>query len=67
MRPSNNLENKTPSDTYCGVQVVWNGTTTRIQSGPDAFDIKVRCELFNHLGSHINIMQFQISSRRENW
>ena len=47
MRPSNNLENKNPSDTYWRVQQVcmkaqvqfrffW--ITTGIQSGPDAFD-----------------------------
>ena len=43
MRPSDNLKNTTPSDTYQGVQLVsstsqffW--TTTEIQSGPGAFD-----------------------------
>ena len=45
MRPSNNLENKTLSDTYWRVQLVHESsgsqffrTTTGIQSGPDAFD-----------------------------
>ena len=35
MKPSNNLKNKTPSDTS-GWQFF--RTTTGIQSGPDAFD-----------------------------
>ena len=45
MRPSNNLENKSLSDTYGRVQLVrmkvqaqFFRTTTGIQSGPDAFD-----------------------------
>ena len=45
MKPSNNLENKTPSDTYWRVQLVWKKvqthsslTTTGVQSGPDAID-----------------------------
>ena len=37
-------------------------TITGIRSGPDAFDES----RFNHLESYVNIMQFQISSRREN-
>ena len=42
-------------------------TTTEIQSGPDAFDeSRFVHDLFNHLWSYGNIMQFQISSRREN-
>ena len=45
--------------------------TTGIQSGPNQIKynhwwIKVDFDLFNHLGSYWNIMQFQISSRREN-
>ena len=46
MRPSNNLENKTPSDTYWRVQLVcvkvqihnYFRITTGIQPGPGAFD-----------------------------
>ena len=40
MRPSNDLEKKTPSDTYSRVQLVCRKvrTTIGIQSGPDAFD-----------------------------
>ena len=45
MRPSNNLENKTPSGTCWGVQLIYISlgsqffrTTTGIQSGPDTFD-----------------------------
>ena len=45
MKPSNNLKNKTPTDTYWRVQPVQKEssglhffrTTTGIQSGPDAF------------------------------
>ena len=41
-------------------------TTTGIQSRPDAFDESMFVmTFFNHLGSHENIMQFPISSRRE--
>ena len=42
-----------------------------MQSGPDVFDtsryfyFKTNYDLFNHLGRYRNIMQFQISSRRE--
>ena len=43
MRPSNNLENKTPSDTYWRIQLVFMNvqffrTITWIKSGPGAFD-----------------------------
>ena len=43
MKPSNNLENKTPYDTYSRVQLICkkvlaHRTTTVTQSGPDAFD-----------------------------
>ena len=46
MKPSNNLENKIPSDTYWRVPLVFKKvqkvqffrTITGIQSGPDAFD-----------------------------
>ena len=44
MRPSNNLEKKTPSDTYRRASMykspasLFFKTTTGIQSGPDAFD-----------------------------
>ena len=41
MKPSNNLENKTPSDTYFSLLSSGSQffrTTTGIQSGPDAFD-----------------------------
>ena len=40
MRPSNDLEKKTPSDTYSRVTLVCRKvrTTIGIQSGPDAFD-----------------------------
>ena len=38
MRPSNNLENKTLSDSYESSGSQFFRTTTGIQSGPDAFD-----------------------------
>ena len=42
-------------------------TSTGIQSGPDAFDESgFAVTFFNHLGSYRDIIQFQISSRREN-
>ena len=42
-------------------------TTAAIQSWPDAFNIsRFVMTFFNYLGSYRNIMQFQISSRREN-
>ena len=41
-------------------------TTTQIQSGPDAFDESRFVMTFNHLGNYRNIMQFRISSGKEN-
>ena len=41
-------------------------TTAGIESGPDIFEESRFVMFFNHLGSYINIRQFQISSRREN-
>ena len=34
MRPSNNLENKIPSDTYCRVQLVYMKVQARSSSEP---------------------------------
>ena len=39
MRPLNNLENKTSSDTYQRVSLQLFRNTTGIHSGPDAFDM----------------------------
>ena len=44
-------------------QAQFFGTITGMQSGSDAFDIKVGYDLFNHLGSYRN-MQCEIISRR---
>ena len=42
-------------------------TTTGIQSGPDTFGKSMFAMTFkNHIGSYRNIMQFQISPKREN-
>ena len=44
IRPSSNLENETPSDTFCSASMYDSSgsqffrTTSGIQSGPDAFD-----------------------------
>ena len=62
MRPSNNLENKTPSDIYWRVLPVYIKVQTH-----SSLEIKTgRYYLFNHLGSYRNYMQFQLSSTREN-
>ena len=55
MKPSNNLENKTPSDTY------W-----RIEKVQAHSSLEPPNDLFNHHWSYRNIVQFQIISRREN-
>ena len=51
MRPSNNLENKIPSDTYWRVQLVCKTVQAHSSLEPPLV---------------LHIMQFQISSRREN-
>ena len=74
MRPSDNLDNKTLSHILNSLTSMYEisgsqffRTTTGIQSGPGCSRwIKVRYDLFNHLGSYKNIMQFQVSSRRKN-
>ena len=72
---SNNLENKTASDTYWRVQLIcmtaniyvqFYRTTTGINSGPHALWWIKNCNGLNHGGSYRNIMQFQIDSRMEN-
>ena len=62
MKPSNNLENKTPSDTYWRIQAhsSLEPPLEYIQ------EVKVGYDLFNLLRSYKNVMQFQISSGREN-
>ena len=73
MKP-NKLENKTPSDNYWRVQLVCKKVQAHSSLEPPLeynqdqcfWQIKVCYNFFNHLGSYENIMQFQISSRREN-
>ena len=74
MTPFNSLENKTPSDTFWKVQLVWmklwahSSLEQPLEYNQDQMPLanKVRYDLFNRLGSYRNIMQFQISPRREN-
>ena len=75
IRTSNNLEHKTPSDTYWRVQLVFikkvqthSSLEPPLECNQDQtiWWIKVYYDLFNHIGSYRNIMQFQISSRSEN-
>ena len=47
------------------LKVLWNHHWNTIRTR-HLWQIKVHYDLFNHLGSYRNIMQFQISSRREN-
>ena len=74
MKPSNNLENKTPSDTYWRVQVVFKKVQVQCSLEPpleynqdqtDAFHKSRFIMTYKHLRSYRN-MQFQIISRREN-
>ena len=73
MRPSNNLENKIPSDTYWRVQLthmkvqIYSSLERKLDYSPDqaSWQINVGYDLFNQLGSYRNIVQFQISCRRE--
>ena len=57
----------TPARMYESSDSKFLTTTTGIQSGLDTFD-ESRCVMtfFNHFGSYRNIMQFLISSKREN-
>ena len=60
MKPSNNLENKNPSDTYWRVQLV-SGKLQATIGTRCLLQISARYGLFNYLGTYRNIMQFQIS------
>ena len=73
MKPSNNLENKTPLDNYWGVELVSKKVQAHSFLEPPLeyntrrlWQIKVRYCLFNHLRSYRNFTQFKISSRKEN-
>ena len=74
MKTSNNLENKTLSDTYGSVQLVckkvqahsfYNCLCNTVMTR-HLWQIKFCYDLFKHLGSYRNILQFQTSSGREN-
>ena len=76
MRRSNNLENKTVSDINWRDRLVYMKVPAHSSLEPPleynqdqtswrCWWIKVCCDVFNHLGSYGNSMQFQISSRRE--
>ena len=73
MRTSKNLENNIPSDTYWRVQLVFIKVQTYSSSRPPleynqdlmSSANKVGYGLFSQSGIYINIMQFQISPRRE--
>ena len=74
MKPSKNLENKIPSDTYWKIQLVCTNVYVHSSLKPPLeynqtrclWQIKVSYNLFNQLGSfYRNIMQFQISSSRK--
>ena len=60
IRPSSNLENETPSDTFCSASMYESSgsqffrTTNGIQSGPDAFDGSRFVTLYNFL--YINLV-----------
>ena len=64
MRPSNNLENKTLSDTLKGSTSMYQ--LVPLEYNQDQTLLMNQGSPFNHLGNYGNIMQFQISSRREN-
>ena len=75
MKTSNNLKTKTTSDTYIRVQLV--GKKVQVHSSLEppleysgnyegSLQIKVHYDLFKHLGSYSNIVQFQMSYTREN-
>ena len=74
MRPSNNLQNKTLSDTYWRVQLALmkvqahSSLELPLEYNQDQTSLMNQGSLwhFNHLGSYGNIVQFHISSRREN-
>ena len=73
MKPSNHLENKTPYDTYWWIQLICkkvpahSSLELQLQYNQDQmlWQIKIHYDLFNHLGSYRNIMQFHIRSRRK--
>ena len=70
MRPSNNPENKIPSDTYWRVLLVCmkilahSSLEPPLEYNQDQTPFKVCYDISNHLWSYKNIMQFQISSKR---
>ena len=70
MRPSNNLENKTPSDTYRRVQLVCvkaqahSSLEPPLEYNQDQMSLMNKGLLpFNHLEDYRNTMWFQSSSR----
>ena len=74
MRPSNNMENKSPSDAFWRVQLVCMKVQAHSYLEPQLENnqdqkpltqIEIRYDIFNHLGV-IEILQFQISPWREN-
>ena len=67
MKPSNNLENKTPSDTYWRVQLVCKKVQAHSSLEPLIEYNKDKTPLVNQgsLGTFWNITQFKISSRQE--
>ena len=67
MKPSNNLENKTPSDTYWRVQLVCKKVQAHSSLEPLIEYNKDKAPLVNQgsLGTFWNITQFKISSRQE--
>ena len=69
MKPPNNLKNKTPSDTYWRVQLVCKKIKDHSSLEPPVEYNQDQVSLtnqINHLGSYRNIIQFQISSGKEN-
>ena len=74
MKPSKNLENKTPSEPYWRVQLVCKQVKARSSLEPPLEYNQDQTlstnqgyfDLFNHLGNYKNILQFQTSSGREN-
>ena len=68
MRSSKNLENKIPLDTCQNVQLVcMKGQAYSFSKYPMQYNqdqMKGSYDLFNQLGSHVNITHFQISSSR---
>ena len=73
MKSSNNLENKTPPDKYQRVELVGMNVQALISSKPPLEYNQYQMPLvnqgclwpFNQFGSYMNIMQFQIGSRKE--